>query len=36
MGLETHCPACGSALPDNANAPCLCPYCGYRICEGVV
>lgn len=36
MSEEKHCPACGSELPDNPNAPCLCPTCGTRVCEGWV
>lgn len=31
-----YCPACGSELPDGDGAPCLCPTCGVRCCEGSV
>jgi len=30
------CPRCGTELGDAESAPCLCPTCGARICEGGV
>jgi hypothetical protein len=35
-GLE--CPSCGNPVGDDNGgvALCLCPYCGFRICEGQI
>lgn len=30
------CPRCGEEVEYNDPAPCLCPHCGARICEGTV
>lgn len=32
-----HCPACGELLPESDHGPpCMCPWCGTRVCEGQV
>lgn len=30
-----YCPSCGTPLPesDSGLSPCLCPWCGVRVCE---